>query len=49
MEHWHYSRPSEKAVKHSHTGGDKIHIHSNKGWLGYGRTKESLMQGAKKL
>lgn len=49
MRHWHYSRPSRKALVHSHKGGNEIHGHLNRGWVGYGRTKKSLMDGQKSL
>ncbi len=49
MKHWHYSRPSRRPVNHSHKGGNRIHTHLNKGWLGYGRTKKSLMGKEKHL
>lgn len=44
MKHYHWSRPSRRAVSHSHEGGNRIHIHGNKGWLGYGKTKASLLK-----
>ena len=49
MKHWHYSRRSARPVSHSHKDGELIHIHGNKGWIGYGRTKKSLMGGKKHL
>ena len=40
--HYHWSRPSQKAVSHSHDGGHLAHIHRDKGWSGYGRTLKSI-------
>lgn len=40
MKHWHWSYKSNRPVSHSHKGGEKMHIHSDKGWGGYGRTKK---------
>lgn len=44
MKHWHWSRKSDRAVSHKHEGGNETHIHGSKGWIGYGRTKASLLK-----
>ena len=47
MKHWHWSRRSSRPVSHKHKGGDRIHIHGEKGWISYGRTKNTLVRSIK--